>query len=246
MNAALLILTFLTLVSAAAAPPACLLACVARETQKQTQCSSLNQVRCICQSLSVKIVECLNESCPSDSKKAIDKFTETCKEFGVIGNHGEIAGVVKDSDPGLFGSGNSTSYSGTGFSATDHSGSHYSAANSSSDPGTSATTMTSTADEPTITPTAGVHVTGTETGQQATASAHSYSNSSTTSTTFLSAVTITSYVESTQTLAAATVTPSLRVVATTAADASASNQALVLGSLPPVYLLFCVIIIIYK
>lgn len=237
MKAALLILPFLTLVSATAAPPACLLACVAGETRKQTQCTSLNQVRCICQTLSNKIVECLNGSCPSDSKKAIEKFTNTCKEFGVSG--AETLGGIKDSVP-RSDSESDPGHSGSGHS-TEHSGSDHSATNSATNSATSATTMTSTTDEPIITPTAGGHVTGTE-----PASHDNHSTSSSTSSTFLSAVTITTYVESTQTLAAATVTPSPRVVATAATAVGASNRALVLGSMSPVYLLFCVIIVIYK
>ncbi|KAG5357789.1 hypothetical protein CJU89_4263 [Yarrowia sp. B02] len=79
MSPALIFLALLTLVSAA--PPACLLACVAREHRKQTTCSTLNQVGCICRTLSPQIVACLHEICPVDTDKAVRHFSETCPNF---------------------------------------------------------------------------------------------------------------------------------------------------------------------
>ncbi|AOW03024.1 hypothetical protein B0I72DRAFT_9370 [Yarrowia lipolytica] len=234
MSPALLILVLVALVSALA-PPACLLACVGRETQKQTQCSSLNQIRCICRTLSSQIGSCLHELCSSHVHKAVDRFTGTCHEFGVT------EAIQEEIVDGNMGHGGADMNYSSAFSSSADYGS-----TTRHEPDPSPTIMPSTTNEPTITPTAEVTAEATM-GNTTTHQDFSHSSlvrGTTTTTTFLPTVRVTSYVETTETLAAVTVTPSPRVIATT--RPSASNQALVLSSVSPVYILFCVIIIIYK
>lgn len=65
-----------------AAPPACLLACVAQVT-RQSDCSGLNDLSCICSSEYSNVEECLNDICPEGaSDGAISSFEDTCSPYG--------------------------------------------------------------------------------------------------------------------------------------------------------------------
>lgn len=137
-----LTIIFLTLLSLTyATPPACLLACVAREHRRQSVCPTLNQVSCICKTVSVEIIECLHEICPSDKEKAVQRFQAACAEFGV---HEAPNYVVRDE-------GTTTTYSTEG--STHESTTEY-----------HSPTLMTTTDFPTVTPGPTEHDTVTDGG----------------------------------------------------------------------------------
>jgi len=66
LKATTLIALAASLTTVVAAPPACLLACVAQVEKKSTECSGLNDIECICSNESTAIEKCLDSACPSD------------------------------------------------------------------------------------------------------------------------------------------------------------------------------------
>lgn len=70
-----------TLQTTLATPPACLLACVAK-IEKQSKCSGLNDLNCICSSEASAIEKCLQDICPNNNADtAIDSFRDSCSGF---------------------------------------------------------------------------------------------------------------------------------------------------------------------
>ncbi|EGW30154.1 uncharacterized protein SPAPADRAFT_63763 [Spathaspora passalidarum NRRL Y-27907] len=71
-----------SLQSAYAAPPACLLACVA-QVEKASDCSGLNDISCVCTSNGSDVEQCLKDICPNgQADDAISAFESTCSSFG--------------------------------------------------------------------------------------------------------------------------------------------------------------------
>lgn len=65
-----------------ATPPACLLACVA-QVEKNSKCSSLADLECICTSIGEEVEKCLDSQCPDgDADTAKKAFEASCKEQG--------------------------------------------------------------------------------------------------------------------------------------------------------------------
>lgn len=70
-----------TLTSVVAAPPACLLACVA-QVEKESDCSGLNDLNCICSTLTSDIEECLESACPNgNTDEAKAAYKDSCSGF---------------------------------------------------------------------------------------------------------------------------------------------------------------------
>lgn len=62
-----------------AAPPACLLACVA-QVEKKSDCTGLNDLSCICSSKGSDVKKCLDDICPDgDAKSAKSAFEDSCE-----------------------------------------------------------------------------------------------------------------------------------------------------------------------
>ncbi|KHC46856.1 hypothetical protein MEW_04999, partial [Candida albicans P60002] len=70
-----------TLQTTLAAPPACLLACVAK-VEKGSKCSGLNDLSCICTTKNSDVEKCLKEICPNgDADTAISAFKSSCSGY---------------------------------------------------------------------------------------------------------------------------------------------------------------------
>lgn len=70
-----------TLQTTLATPPACLLACVAK-IEKESNCSGLNDLNCICSSEASAIEKCLEDICPNNNADAaIDSFRDSCSGY---------------------------------------------------------------------------------------------------------------------------------------------------------------------
>mmetsp|Transcript_6072 Transcript_6072/g.5995 ORF Transcript_6072/g.5995 Transcript_6072/m.5995 type:complete len:231 (+) Transcript_6072:73-765(+) len=62
-----------------AAPPACLLACVA-QVEKKSDCTGLNDLSCICSSNGSDVKKCLDSVCPDgDADSAKSAFEDSCE-----------------------------------------------------------------------------------------------------------------------------------------------------------------------
>ncbi|SCU77813.1 LAMI_0A02432g1_1 [Lachancea mirantina] len=131
-------LTLSALVSAAvfisgvsAAPPACLLACVAQVTKGSSQCSSMNQIGCICQSESSDLEQCLQSTCPNgDADSAYESFTSSCKEQNA--SVSSLSSSASSSSSSASSSSSSASSSSSSFSSSSSSSSSASPSSSSS------------------------------------------------------------------------------------------------------------------
>lgn len=109
-----------------ATPPACLLACVA-EVEKNSQCSSLADLNCICTSLGEKVELCLEDKCPSgDASAAKDAFEASCSEQGY-----EVSGNSASSSAFESSSSSSAASSSAESSSSEASSAASSAASSS-------------------------------------------------------------------------------------------------------------------
>lgn len=118
-----------------ATPPACLLACVSQE-EKNSQCSGLADLDCICTSLGEDVEKCLDSICPNgEADTAKLAFESSCKEQGY-----EVSGNSSGSS-----SASSSSFSSSSSSAASSSDPASSSAASSSAASSSASSASSAA-----------------------------------------------------------------------------------------------------
>ena len=67
-----------------ATPPACLLACVAKVTSASSQCNTLSNVNCVCESENSAVKSCLDEICPNgNADAAYSAFKSSCSAQNV-------------------------------------------------------------------------------------------------------------------------------------------------------------------
>ena len=83
MKVSSLIVLATTLSSVLATPPACMLACVA-QVEKSSDCSGLNDLKCISGTLTSDIEKCFASACPNDNADAATSaYKDSCNGYAL-------------------------------------------------------------------------------------------------------------------------------------------------------------------